>query len=207
MRISMQCIYDTKWVSLAKLTVPNIVGYCVKHGYDWNIQAVQEYKSDSGYDKLREIRKLFENNKADVVVSLDCDLHITNYNIKIEDFLNDTFDFYITHGANTYNAGVFILKKSGWAYWFIDYLLSCQGLPNMHCEQDAIMAYINEFGTKDICVLPHPSINSFMYDLYPEYTNVTHQEGNWQEGDFILHLPGVGMDKRHQILSNVKVIK
>lgn len=207
MRICLQCLYSESWIGLAKIVVPNIVGYARRYGYTWNIQCFKDCPSDFGYEKLRQIKSIFYNGEADVVVSLDCDLLITNYNYGIEKFLTPGKDFYITYGANTYNAGVFILRKSEWAYKFIDYVLSKQGQEGMHCEQDAIVEYIKEFGTKDICVLPHPSINSFDYTLYPEWPDVRSQEeGCWHPGNFILHLPGVAMDQRKEILSSTPVI-
>lgn len=207
MRVVLQCLYSESWLDIAKVVVPNIVGYARKHDYLWNIQCFKDYPSDFGYEKFRQIKDLFDSGETDVVVSLDCDLLITNYNKKIEDFLNESHDFYITYGANTYNAGVFILKKSEWAYWFIDYILSKQGKLNMHCEQDAIIEYIREFGTKDICIVPHPSFNSFNYRLYPEWPEVrSREEGCWALGDFILHLPGIGMEQRLNIIKNIPVI-
>lgn len=208
MRICLQLLYTEGWVNLAKIVVPNIVNYCRKHGYNWNIHCFPEpCKFDFGYEKLKQIKNLFQTGLADVVWSLDCDAIITNYNKKVEDIIDPHFNFYITQGANTYNAGSFIIKKSKWTYLFIEDLLSKQGKENMHCEQDALCDYIREYGTKDICILPHPSINSFKYELYPEYPEVkTREEGNWHEGDWVLHLPGVGMDLRQEILSNVSII-
>lgn len=205
MRICLQILYTNSWVELAKVVVPNVVNYARRHGYTWNIQTVQE--PYNGYDKLRSIKKIFELNEADVVVSLDCDLFITNYNIKIEDFLKEDKSFYITYGANTYNAGVFIFKKSNFAYDLIDALLSKEGQEKMYCEQDAICEYIREHGTDDFCILPHPSINSFDYSLYSEWPDVrSEEEGCWHPGNFLLHLPGVGMERRLEILKNTPVI-
>ena len=151
MRICLQLLYTEGWVNLAKIIVPNIVNFCRKHGYTWNIQCFPEpCPSDFGYEKLRQIKNIFDNNEADVVWSVDCDLLITRYDWKVEDLINDKDSFYITYGANTYNAGSFIFKKSEFTYWLIEHLLSKQGQDGMHCEQDAICDYIKEFGVETI---------------------------------------------------------
>ncbi len=202
MNICILILYTNSWQNIADVVLDNAVEYTYKHGYNLSIRRYPE--CFSGYDKLEWSKSLLLEN--DYVWNLDLDALITNHNIRIEQFLDSDKNFFITYGANTYNAGSFILKKSAWANWFIEYLLSKKGEEKMHCEQDAILKYIEEYGTEDICILPHPSINSFMYDLYPEYSNVKHEEGNWEEGDFVLHLPGIGMDKRYEILKNTKVV-
>jgi len=209
MRICLQLLYTEGWVNLAKIIVPNIVNFCRKHGYTWNIQCFPEpCPSDFGYEKLRQIKNIFDNNEADVVWSVDCDLLITRYDWKVEDLINDKDSFYITYGANTYNAGSFIFKKSEFTYWLIEHLLSKQGQDGMHCEQDAICDYIKEFGVESICILPHPTINSFMYPLPPEWPDVIKEkDGNWLEGSsYVLHLPGISMQDRYRILSSTPVI-
>jgi len=205
MKICFQLIYTADWVDLAKITVPNIVNYCRKHGYDWNIQSIQGRYS--GYLKILNIQSLFAANDADVIVSLDCDTLITNYNIKIEDYLDDTHSFFICEDYNGLNAGVFVIKNSKWSADFLSYILQCEGQSGMYCEQDAILSYMKSFpNNENIKILPHPSINSYLYESYPEIPPQSHEQGQWVEGDYILHLPGMDNQTRIKILTQIPIL-
>lgn len=198
-------LYTSDWSEIAKISVPNAVNYARKHGYSWNIQAVPQ--PFSGYDKISHIQNIFDHDEADVVMSIDCDALITNYNIKVKKFLDEQHSLFICKDYNGINAGVFIARKTDWIKDFFSYILLCKGEPDMHCEQDAIVKYMNEFNTgNNIKILPHPSINSYLYESYPDIPFQTHEQGQWESGDFLLHLPGLSMEKRIDILKTTPVI-
>ena len=62
-------------------------------------------------------------------------------------------------------------------------------------------------------ILPHPSINSYLYEEYGDnYGKIvgvqkskpTHIEGQWEPGDFALHLPGIPNSIRIEIFETIK---
>jgi hypothetical protein len=60
---------------------------------------------------------------------------------------------------------------------------------------------MKEYPKSPIKIVGHPSFNSFDYSLYPEHSHITKREdGNWHEGDLLLHLPGISMEQREKIL-------
>lgn len=208
--ICIQVLYTECWKELAKLVVPNVVNYCLKHGYSWNIQFIDVEPFDA-YEKIRQIQKCFETEECEAVWSFDCDSLITNYTYKVEDFIDAEHDFFIckTVGVGI-NAGSFIIKKSEWAYKFLHYLLKCKGEEKMYGEQDAMNKYISEFPEETkIKYLSHPSINSFEMYLYPEFVDDYKgiENGVWKEGCYVLHLPGQKLQLRQSILENTIVIK
>lgn len=205
MRVCIQVLYTSDWTDISKITVPNVVNYCRKHGYMWNVQAVS--KPYSGYDKISYAKEIFEKDYADVVWCLDCDALITNYNYRLEHFIDNEHSVFICRDYNGVNAGSFIVRKSDFTNTFFDYLLCCKGEPDMHCEQDAIVKHMKEFpANNQIKILPHPSINSYLYENYPEIPLQSHENGQWESGDFLLHLPGMSNEKRIEILKNTPVI-
>lgn len=205
MRICIQCLYTKSWLDIAKITVPNITAYCQKKGYSWNIQCIDE--PYDAFEKIRQIQGLFERDEADVVMSMDCDTIITNYNRRIEDFIEDGKEFYITNDYNGVNTGIFLCVKSNRQKVFLEFLYSCKSFPEVYCEQNAIEKWLSLYpNDAQMKTLPHPSINSHEYSLYENIPAQSHEQGQWEYGDFILHLPGIGMEQRKQILSNTKVI-
>lgn len=208
-------LYTDSWLELAKVSLPNIVRYCIKHDYRWNIQRIKE--PYDAFDKIRNIQKIFSDNSAHVVMSMDCDSIITNYNIKVESFLDDENDFYITKDCNAINAGVFIVKNTEWGNNFVNKVYDYEERYRQSgCEQNAIERYIGIFGEDKIKYLSYPSINSYpLNEYYPSYGRWGYKEGDviekpdneWHEGDFILHAPGLPLEKRLSILKNTPIIR
>ncbi len=206
MRICLQMLYTKSWMDIAKIVCPNVVNFCIKHGYSWNMQWLQE--PYDAFEKIRHIQRLFAANEADAVMSLDADILITNYTKKVEDFLDDKHDIYFAEDLNGINCGTFIVKDSCFSKMFLERSLSVQGYPKVYCEQDAFNHILNVPYTylwDKVKILPHPSINSFKYELYPEIGLQTEDKGQWvQDSSFILHLAALGMKTRFDILNEMK---
>lgn len=196
--------YTTNWDKVAEITIPVLEMYCGKHGYYQSVYRHTPYEFYTGREKINQILEVCED--GDIALVLDADTIITNPKIKVEDFINDEQDFYITNHVGKVNSGVFIVRMSMWSRTFLDYILTVIDRETVYCEQDAIMKYINSFTPdKKMCILPHPSINSLMYNLYSEHGDIRSEEdGNWKPNHFLLHLPGIGMEKRAEILKQVK---
>lgn len=205
MKIGLAILHTKDWEQLADIVFPNAEVYCAKHGYDF--LPISTQLPYDGYEKLLCIKSLFAVQKYDVIWSMDLDTLITNHKIKIENFLDEEHDFFICKDYNSINAGSFIIKKSEWSNDFIKYCLHQKGWDKMYCEQNAFEAYMNDFANNNtkIKILPHPSINSYHYNLYPDIPQQTHEQGNWEEGDFVLHLPGTGLQTKIDILKNTKI--
>jgi hypothetical protein len=205
-------LYTDSWLELAKLSLPNIVRFCLKHDYRWNIQRIKE--PYDGFEKIRQILASFEY--ADIVFSLDCDTLITNYNTKIDDFLDNTRDAYFANDVNGLNCGSFIIRKSEWSLSFLKTVLSYSGDEGMECEQNGVDRYIKEYGMDKIKILPHPSINCYPLEhYYPSYGKWGYQYGDkiqkpdneWGKESFIIHVPGLPLVQRLHILKNTAIIK
>lgn len=198
MKIAVSILYTESWREMADIVLPNVLDYCKKHGYELRLMGVSE--PFDGFRKIYATKDLIGVYGYDVVWNLDLDAIITNSDIKIESFLEDDKAMFICRDVNGYNGGSFIVQNSAGVFNFLDELISYKGQKDIHCEQDAIKRYVFLNGDAKIRTLHHPSINSYLYELYPEIPPKTHEEGQWQEGDFVLHLPGVGMEKRKEIL-------
>lgn len=206
MKICIQLLYTQSWLDLAKISVPNIVSYCKRRNYDWNVQcSIDPYDA---FEKIRQIKNQFDSGTADVVMSMDCDAMITNYLKKIEDLIEGDEKLYLSKDYNGINTGVFIIKNSEWSKMFLSSLLEKKGLPNIHCEQDAIVGFINENkdATKEIKILPQNQINSYNYSLYKEIPPQSHDDGDFRLGDFVIHFPGISMNERLKMMKNTPVI-
>lgn len=201
MKVCIQIIYTANWLELAKATVFNTVKYCIKNNYTWSIQTVKE--PYDAFEKIRMAKSILVESEADVVWVLDCDTLITNHTIKVENFINDTDDIFLCKDYNGINCGSFLIKKSDRCLKLLDFIYSHKGKPNMDCEQNVIEQLYLLQGNS-ICVLDHPSINSYLYENYPEIPMQTHEQGQWEKGDLLLHLPGISISKRTEIINKIK---
>lgn len=199
MKICIIILYSKSWQEIADIVIPNLEKYAKKHNYNTFVRCYEE--PFSGFEKLEWAEFYMKDYEA--VWSLDCDTLITNHSIRIEDFIDNEHTFFLCEDYNGLNCGSFIISKTEWANVLLEYLMKKRGMPKMYCEQDAINAFIIDkpyVADAKIKVLPHPSINSYLYNLYPEIPLLNHEQGQWQKGDFVLHLPGVSMQKRLDIL-------
>lgn len=199
MKIGICVHYTESWIDLANMTTDVLYKYCAKHGYNRYVYETA-YSQYTGIDKILQLQEylIFK----DAIMVMDADTLIMNHTIKIEDLIDEEHDLFITKDYNGLNAGVFIIKNTEWAFEFLHYILNEIGKPNIHCEQDAINQYIKEHGADKIKFLPQYKINSYIYSLYPEIPMQVHHRGNFEIGDFILHVPGLPLEKKIQILNS-----
>lgn len=194
--------FTSNWLDIANITVPVLQEYADKWGYELIAQEVNPYDKYTGLHKIRQIKKYLKD--GDVGFVIDCDAILTNMKIPIESFLDGKHDFYICEGLN---AGVFIIKQGDWARYFIEYIE--QGINNgkFHCEQDAIEAYLKDDPNKNykIKVIPHPAFNSYLSELYSHVEQpVSIEQGQWEKGCFVCHVPSQGLFTRVKFLTELK---
>jgi hypothetical protein len=209
LRTAILTVYTDNYMPLADVVIPVLQQYCVKNDYDlytYNITGTEVYY---GYKKIEKLVSLLESNEVDLILCIDLDVLITNHSIKIESFIDNNHDFYITEDVNGLNAGSFIVRNTFWSIIFLKLILGQQA--EFECEQNAIEHLIKP--QHPIKILSHPSINSYIYDEYgPTFGIIsdrkiekpTHEEGNWEKGDFILHLPGIPIERRIEIFESLE---
>ncbi len=209
MKIAVTIHFGESYLPLAKLVLPPLKDYCYKHDYTLFInECPPNQKGDYTFIKTQKARELIE--EFDLVFVIDCDTLITSSK-KITDFIDDEHDFYICRDVNGVNAGSFIVKSSEWSMDFLDKINAKKD--EYIDEQNVIEKFVDE----KIKFLPHPSINSIPYEYYaPSYGYLawekmevapslpTHEQGNWEVGDFLMHLPGLPLTQRLEIIQKTK---
>jgi len=196
------------WKNLGDLVIPNMEAYCNKQGYKLIVHSIP---STFEFYKINAIYAALDLFGYDLVFCLDLDTLITNHNIRFETFVDTEHDFYITQDINEINVGAVIVRRSNWSEnLLLDILES-----DAENEQNALKPHM---GHPKVKILEHPSINSYPYDEYaPSWGLIpgrapllgiegkpTHEQGNWQPGDFIAHLPGLTNARRIEIFNRLK---
>lgn len=197
---------------LANIVVPNLGKYAEKNKYTAIVYQIPMTSLQYGFEKFRLIKHEFERGEVDLLLCTDLDVLITNHSTRIESFVDDQHDFYMTRDVNGINTGTFIIVDSEWSRVWIDMLLSHQN--EFDNEQVAIDYFRNDSQWKEkIKILPHPSVNSYPYSYYaPNWGIIGDRkidkpslvEGDWQNGCFICHLPGMTIEKRLEIFTKIQ---
>lgn len=199
--------YTPNFKPLIDITRPVHEAYCNKHGYQLHLKEVPEYPVYNGLEKLNQILEVCK--EGDVALVMDADSCVTNLSIEIESFLSENKSFYLCEGLNM---GIFIIKLTDYSKMLIEYMIMKILCCDYNCEQDVINALmvgvvfqLNNIVRGEISVKSHPAFNSYLSQYYSEVLQpVTKEQGEWEHGCFILHVPALPIEKRIEILTNIK---
>lgn len=212
-RICVASIATPSLKELADMTMPNKIEYCERHGY--SAALVTQVGKYLGYDKIHLIDGLLLSNKYDYVYWCDNDTLFTNFNKKIEDLIDDEHDFFIcTDSAKHINAGVFIVKNSEGGRGYINHIKELMyKIPTQFRfgeEQTALLhSYKDSKFIDRIKIHPQRAMNGYPYIEVRNSDPATcfdelGTDGNWKDGDFMIHLPGFFPDFYDRLLVHME---
>ena len=145
--------------------------------------------------------------EVDCLWCLDTDAIITNQSIRIAEAVSPRRDLTISVDRLGINAGSYFLRNTPWSFWMLQKVLDLE--PHfrhaIHRDQTAMWMTLPaehehvEFVNQRVC-------NSYLHGLYDVPANPA---GEWAEGDFVLHLPGLEDAMRAAIIADTfpKVIR
>ena len=172
--------------------------YCQRHSYLWYCKKDNWPSVDMGFARVHLVKEIF-NKYPDTewLFLVDCDAIITNFNIRIEDRIDNNFHVVYTVYHNGLNVGVSLFKNSPECNAYIDYIISLENQYINHPwkEQQAIIDNYDKY--KDIiAIAPARFMNSLQAQLYDKNQlsseiDVLGHNMLWQPGDWALHWPGV----------------
>ena len=195
--------YGSNYWGIAAITVPVIKHYCKKNEYAFRELILEGTGNEYAYKKNEFFVELF-NDGFDAIFYLDADAIITNHIIRIEKFMDGKHEMFITEHLGEVNGGSLIIKNTREGRILNQAILE---LRHDFDNEQNVMQHLrgNTWFDDQVKILPHPSINSFDYSLYPECPNIRQREqGHWQKSDFVFHAPGLGISKREEVLTNIK---
>ncbi len=204
MKIAIHTHYTYSYEPLAAIVIPNLQKYADKYKYDLHIEKYPDGNVD--FVKTKTALKLLED--YDLVFCLECDMMVMNHTIKAESFIDDKHSFFICADVNNINGGSFIAKNNNYTRLFLEQTNN----PEYGFKTEQNYWEANAVNHPDVKILPHPSINSIPYKYYHNYGYInynwqpepTHEQGNFEVGDFICHLPGMPLEKRIEIFNELK---
>ena len=213
-KICLASIHTPDMEPLAQITWDqNKKLYCDQKGYSSRVK--KQIIPYQGFDKILFLETIINENKFDYILWCDCDTLITNFNKNIEDLIDENYHFFLTTDVNGINGGVFLIRTSPEGLSYFNHIkqkmyeYASQNKFRFGEEQNAMIRTYQDPQFKDIIkILTQKSMNSYDYDLYGYNRDISidklgHQ-GHWEDGDFIIHIPGFGPDRFQERLGHFK---
>ena len=196
MKITLLTLSSEEFWFINQLSAPNKLEYCLR----WQIQfAMRKVPlSNPWWVKGEHILSLLDD--CDWLWFMGADTLIMNQTISVERFLDEQYDFIIGKDYNGINNDVCFFKNSVGSKNFIK---DCFKLKD-HCtnDQDAMKLVMESVSDFKYCIVPQKLFNAYLYDTEPAYASYPRgYEGNFSQGDFVLHLPGMDNIRRQQLLN------
>jgi hypothetical protein len=223
MNIAMITCHDENYHELASVTVPVKEAYCQKWGYEFVCRTSDFLYNNTyngnpsdlliGFEKLKMVLDVFEERPyLDWIHWSGTDVLITNYNVRLENIVDDDYHIVVCFDGNGMNVDSMLIKNSkvgrGLMRWILDNVETYRH--HWWYEQQAMIDFYfqDPLGKDIIKALPQRVMNSYIYDLYPEWKTKPHidhtgHDGDWQEGDFMLQLPGLPTQQRIDVMKEI----
>jgi hypothetical protein len=199
--IAIVSIFNERHADLAELTwFNNKVKYAEKYGY-LAVAKTDNFSPDQvHFDKFVHILDVMSNHPdIDWIWWLDNDAMITNFDIKIEDLVDDNYHVVMPTDIAALNTGSFLVRNSVQGREWLNFLLSKKKEykdDKKWFEQQAVIDFYPKF--QDLFkIVPQRRLNSYDYRMYNvEGIDLLGQDGQWYESDFVIHWPGLPNETR-----------
>jgi hypothetical protein len=200
-KISLLTSATPEYWDLLKLTAPNKLEYCLRWGLQLSVRRHTKISDPWGE---REVYMLQALTECDWLMFMGADTLIMNQAIDVRSFINDDYDFIIGVDIHGINNDVFFLRNTAESKAFLEKTLFWNG--SIDTDQAAMSLVMNETKGLRVKQVHQKLFNSY---LYSEYTYPDSKGGDYSDGDFVLHLPGMSNARRIELVNQYlpKVIR
>lgn len=164
--------------------------YCKRRGYGFRFEHESwDLDRPIPWSKILIILDIMQDSDVKWIMWSDADSLITNYHIRIKDFIDKRYDMIVASDCSGINTGQFIIRNCRWSREFLAKVYDRREFINHGWwEQAAIMdEYANSDEVKKhIKVLHQRAMNSYAAEYNPDNYDV-----KWQPYDFIVHFAGI----------------
>lgn len=212
MKYVVTTLHTPDWQEFADVTDANKREYCARHGYafytkndKWNTRMhtgtpdIEEMGYEWGFERAYAFKEAFEAHpECEWVLFSDTDAMITNKTIELDRVVDNRFHVILPADINGTNCGNILIKNSEIGRGFVQSMIGA--IPAYRHNPMAENQWIQEmaistYWKKYIKIVPQRILNSYDFTLYqfPKHTgtkDVLGVDGQWQKGDFILHIVG-----------------
>lgn len=199
-------MYNEGHAELGAVSWPNKVAYAEKHGYGYHCKTDDFTNPVSiQFEKHIIMLELMEANPdVDWVWWLDNDAMITNFDVKLEDIVDNDYHVIMTTDVATVNGGCFIVRNTeqgrDWLKFML-YIGQKEYKDNKWPDQQPMADFFIKY--RDIIkIVPQRTMNSYDYKIYQvDGIDQLGTSGQWEPGDFVIHFPALNNQLRIQLMN------
>lgn len=206
MKISIVTAHNEEYQPLANITWnQNKKLYAEKYNYDAYVCSLSKYHIKlCGFERIEYVIDLLETGKYDWIWVTGSDVMVTNFTVKLEDIIDNNFDFIITVDCLNINNDSFLVRNAPLSINWLKKVVSMrEEYSNAKWyEQSAMIDTIEMMGNR-IKILPQRVMNSYDYWQYPQdyqphidKKDLFGNSGQWEQGDFVIQWPGLSLQQR-----------
>jgi len=198
MNIGVLQFHDSSFREVAELSERTVRSWSILHGYAHNYYYIADHGGRHPcWTKISLINMRLPS--FDWLLYIDSDAIITNYDQALEVFIQAMETqgqiIGICDDCNGPNAGVLLIKNCPETRRLFD-LVRWQAYPDQLpftdqlSEQAALLYWMGQvLKPEQVARYAQRVFNSYLYDLYGGRYH--YPQGEWADGDLVLHLPGV----------------
>lgn len=208
-KMAIVSIFTDNYQDLADLTwYKNKVKYAEKHGYLALPKTANFSPEQVHFDKFVHILDVMKTHpNVDWVWWIDNDAMITNFDIKVEDLVDNDYHVIMPTDIAALNTGSFIVRNSTQGREWLEFLLSKKAEyknDKKWFEQQAVIDFYPKF--QDLFkIIPQQWLNSYDYNMYNVVgVDLLGQDGQWYPGDFVIHWPGLPNEARVRLAQQIQ---
>lgn len=200
------------------MTRPVRQRYCQRHRYQF-LEKRWGFKQFSwrcgthhflAFERWRWFAEELET--CDAILAIGADVLITNHRTTIEGMLADKKAFLCAKDAFSMSSDVLLVHNTPRTLGLMRRVASLQkefeNTPDTMLDQAAFESLVPSYSDV-VQFLPQRQLNAYDYPFYrhlggryAQAVDVDGNDGQWQQGDFLLHVPGLPKPQKIQILQN-----
>lgn len=201
MKCALVTIHDYRYQPLADISwTQNRLLYAESRGYGTVVKTDNFPVSNIGFAKIALLIDVLKSNEYELIHWSGADTLITNFTIPLTEFLYKGYDITIASDFNAINTDSIVIRNTSAAIDYFQMIMDKmpEYLTAHWFEQSAMIDSLPSY--KDLIkIVPQRFLNSYHYPFYRDAC-LPHDQlgfnGQWQIGDFLLHMPAQSVHQR-----------
>lgn len=204
-RVALFSCYTADYRPLADKTFnQNKALYCARYGYTGYNYECGLHKQ--GFTKFKMALSILDHHEWVWITGTDS--LITNFTKDVYESIDlgsSSYSFVAAFDANGLNADSVLFRNDVCGRTLLEAVTSLEDVYDNEQHTTVVLTESNPYWGSRTKITYQWELNSYDYNLYPGCPQVDSKyqaRGQWQEGDLLIHWPGVGYDKRMELANH-----